>query len=377
MYRFSSFKIAIAIGFAAIVHAQTSYAEDKPVISLVRARVKSIGDVKPDRSMTATLEIEYVYVGDRELKGKTFLDYYDGGASGLKAPGALTPFQVDQVGIWTIQWFDYSVDKSDPKLQAKHDELMPFWSHYRKAEKYSPRYEQIVALAEAVEAVETTKPADRVLKLCDLLKDRTPEVCAWAVRKLGVIENDASRKVLNDLAEKPNLDLPIATQVSLDEVLGKYKEKAWYESKARKVMLQSWVKSKADDYHANLILTRFHFAAQRSYVPQMYYIELLQVVVENTDWPRATRLSALTQVGTTAGWGRGTYEESTFKWLFVYMKTNDNVEFSRAAASGLYRMMLNPIHIEILEAQLVLETDKEIISLLEYAIKASREPRRP
>ena len=377
MLAFNTFKIAMAIGFAAFAYPPVARAADKPVISLVRARVTGIVDVKPDRSMTATLEIEHVYAGDKGLKGQTFHDYYDTRAGSFGGDLVLTPFQVDQEGIWTIQWVDFSINKSDPKLYPTRDELMPFGSRYRKADKGSPRYEQIVALCEAIETIETTKPVGRVSKLCDLLKDRTPEVCAWAVRKLGVIENDASRNVLNDLAEKPNLDLPIATQVSLDEVLGKYKEKVWYESKARKAMLQSWVKSKADDYHANLILTRFHFAAQRSYVPQMYYIELLQVVVENTDWPRATRLSALTQVGTTAGWGRGTYEESTFKWLFVYMKTNDNVEFSRAAASGLYRMMLNPIHIEILEAQLVLETDKEIISLLEYAIKASREPRRP
>ena len=368
--------IAMAIVFATIAHAQNSYAADKPVISLVRARVKSIGDIKPDRSMTATLEIEHVYAGDKGLKGKAFHDYYDTRDGSFGGDLVLTPFQVGHEGIWTLQWVDFTINKSDPKLYPTRDELMPFGSRYRKAEVRRPRYAQVVALAEAVEAVETAEPADRVPKLRELLKDRTPEVSAWAVRKLAAIEGDAARKVLDELASKPDLDLPMATQVSLDEVLGISREKAWYKSKIRRAMLESWVAGKPDVYHAGLILTRFHFAAQGA-EPQTYYVELLQAAVGNAHWPLVARLRALEQVGTTAGLGRGTYDESTYEWLLAYLKGDGDVAFRRAAASGLYGMRLNPAHIEALDAQRVLETDKVVVSTLKYAIQASREPRRP
>lgn len=373
----NTFKIAMAIGFATLAFVQTSRAADEPLISLVRARVTGIADVKPDQSMTATLEIEHVYAGDKELKGRTFHDYYVTSSGSFGVDLVLTPFQVGHEGIWTLQWVDFSINKSDPKLYPTRDKLMPFGSRYRKAEKGRPRYAQIVALAEAVEAVEAAEPADRVPKLRELLADRTPEVAAWAVRKLAATAGDAARKVLDELASKPDLDLPMATQVSLDEVLGISREKAWYESKVRRAMLESWVAGKPDVYHAGLILTRFHFAAQGSAVPQTYYVKLLQAAVGNAHWPLVARLRALEQVGTTAGLGRGTYDESTYEWLLAYLKGDGDVAFRRAAASGLYGMRLNPAHIEALDAQRVLETDRQVVSTLKYAIQASHEPRLP
>ncbi len=193
-----------------------SYVFQKRLISLVRAKVIDVTPTSPNGA-DATLEIVYVYAGDKEIKGKSFTDSY----MKLGGNGTTTymPFQVGEEGLWTVALTRWSAKTPDLKLHPVKDMQMLFSYRCRKSKGGIEHFDDVVIAAQMIEKFEKAKPADRVPLLCDLLKHRTPEVFVWAMRKLGATDTDAAKKVLDELAEKPNLDQSIMWQIILDYVL--------------------------------------------------------------------------------------------------------------------------------------------------------------
>ncbi len=357
----------LAIGFAVFNSVLLSSAAEKPVISLVRAKVIAVGKSMSSGDVGATMRVTDVYAGDKGLKGKTFEDHYNLGPVSLSI-AARVEMKVNDVGLW-------SLNQTATGLFTHHDRLMPFQHRSLKSDPDENRYDQYIVLAGEIETVDRAKPEDRTNMLRGLLTHRTPEVSAWAVRKLGATDTAAARKVLDDLADEPDLVQPIAGQIALDQVLVKSKKKLWYETKVRKALLRSWVEGKLNDYDANLVMQQIDIASQSSELPYKFYVELAQAAADNNNWSRNARLDAIYRVGRIAGWS--TYEESTYTWIFEIVQNNKDIAFRRTAAVAIYHMKLNPIHIKAVEAHLTTEPDKEIVQTLQAAIQAAKEPKKP
>lgn len=361
------FAIAFAIGFAVLNSAMLSSAAEKPVISLVSAKVIAVDKRMTSGDVGATMQVTDVYAGDRGLKGMTFEDHYNLGPVSISI-AARVEMKVNDVGLW-------SLNQTATGLFTHHDRLMPFRHRSLKSDPDDNRYDQHMIMAGEIEKVVVAKPDVLVPMLRGLLTHRTPEVSAWAVRKLGATDTDAARKVLDDLADEPDLVQPIAGQIALDQVLVKSKKKIWYETKVRKALLRTWVEGKLNDYDANLVMQQIHSASQSFELPQNFYVELARAAADNTNWSQVTRLDAIYFVGLIAG--RSTYEESTYTWLFETVQNNKDIAFRRAAAGAMYNMTLNPIHIQAVEAHLTTEPNKGIVQTLQAAIKEAKEPKKP
>ena len=367
MRKIGPFAFALAFCSFVFYSARLSSAAEKPVVSLVRAKVIAVDKRMLLGDVSATMQVTDVYAGDRGLKGMTFDDHYNLGPVSLSI-AARVEFKVNDVGLW-------SLNRTASGLFTHHDGLLPFQHRTLKSDPEDNRYDHHLTMAGEVETVDTAKFEDRVPLLRDLLTHRTPEVSAWAVRKLAVTDTDAARKILNELAEKPDIKQPIVGQIALDEVLGKSKRKTWYASAVRKALLQSWVDGKPSDFDSYSILQRISTAPRSFELPKKYFAELAQAAVENKNWPRTARLDAIYHLGLIAG--RSPYEESTYTWLFEQVQKNDDIAFRRAAAIAMYHMKLNPIHIKAVEAHLTTEADKEIVKTLQAAIQEAKEPKKP
>ena len=64
MRTISPFTIALAFCFGMFSSTLLSSAAEKPVISLVRAKVLTVGKSMPVGNVSATVEITHVYTGD-------------------------------------------------------------------------------------------------------------------------------------------------------------------------------------------------------------------------------------------------------------------------------------------------------------------------
>jgi hypothetical protein len=335
------------------------HAEDKSIVSLVRAKVVKIESGTPEAGIPATLEISVVYSGDRKLAGKTFTDVYrQQDANGVSAS---SPFELGEEGVWTLK-------QTEKGLLPSYDWSMPFAYRSRKADW---RHTEIVALAETIGKCDTAKPEERENLLRALVKDRTPEVSAWAVHAIGDSKTATARVYLDSLAQKIPPDFPIASQVALDEVLTKTKESDWTKSKVRSTLLESCVSGKPDEYHMNLILRRFDMADQLDQLSNKTAIELTRRAAENKEWARRFRLFAVEQVGRIAG--RGVNDEPAYTWLFEQVRNNADVEFRRVAAGTLAGyIVIYPGRLKSIEEQLQIEMDKDVIKSLQEAVKKGK-----
>jgi hypothetical protein len=308
-----------------------------------------------------TVTIVHVYVGEKKLVGSTFTDVYI--TEDLRGKSASIPFTNDEEGIWTIA-------QSPNGISPYFDERMPFSHRSRKSD--NRRHEQIITLAEAIEKTEQSKPDDRIPLLLELILDKTPEVSAWAVHTLGNSQKAAAQEYFEKLSKQIPPNLPIASQVALDEVLSKNKEYEWMKSKVRSALLESWVKGKTDEYHMTLILRRFDMADQLGELSNRSAIALTRMAAENKEWTRDFRIYAIRQVGRIAD--RGVDDESTYIWLFEQIQKNTDGEFRRAAAGTLARFIaIYPARLKAIEKHLEAETDKDVIRSLHDAVKKGQD----
>ena len=296
-----------------------------------------------------------------ELKGQTFRDVYrEGSTTGAEAS---FPFKTGEEGIWTV------VPNTKGELWPEYHERFPFRSRSRKAD--NQRYPHHVKLAEAVEAIGGTKGGERVKALIGLAKDDTPEVATWAVTALGASDDPAATKFLEEFADKPDLKLPVAAQVAIDQILSTNKRDDWQRSKGRVEVIRGWVSGKADEYVGMQVLRRLDAADQNEELRNQTACELIIVAAENKDWPWKTREYAISLVGTVAS--RVVDDAAAFDWLFGQVRHQKDVAGRRAAAIALTRLPLYPKRLKAVEERLVTETDKEVTKVLEEAVKKAKE----
>lgn len=332
-------------------------AADKPVVTLVRAKVTSVYEVTEGKFGRAVLEVVHVYSGDSDLKGQTFRDVYQ--ANDLRGQAARLPFKVGEEGLWTVM----VGAKGD--LVPVVDRSLPFrW----RSQKGNPAHDGLVKLAEVIESVSAMKESERAKKWIDLTADPTPQVAVWAVRMIGGSDDPAAEKYLKGFAVKPDLKLPLQAQFAMDEVLCKVRRKEWLTATQRVMMLKAWVSGKSDEDDAKSILSRIESSHREKGVSNDRACELIRLAVVNKDWPMEVRRDALTQMvrlGERAG-----DDSAVFDGLFEVIKSGQDSELRQAAASTLwYHIPLNQRRRKVVEEYLPTEKDTEVARILRSAIR--------
>ncbi len=234
----------------------------------------------------------------------------------------------------------------------------------------NPRHAQEIDLAEAIEKYTKTKPEERAKLAEKLANDTTPEVCYWMVRTIG----DSDEKFAGELLDKwrKNVgELPLRSQIALDELNCIKVKEDWYTSGKRTELLKNWVSRKANEHDAYLVLGRLYASYQAFEMRGEAVIEILQLAVGNKDWRKEDRIKAIGSVGYHAN--RIPDFLAAYDWLFELMKTSPEIEFRRRAAYEVGTLSLYPKRIQAVEDFLTTEKDPEIIKTLRDALKKAKE----
>ena len=350
----------MSIFLQGIVVNSNSFAADMNPSYLVRAKVAKIHEKTKYGRFPITLEVIHVYMGPADLNGKTFKDYQ---YSGPRSAGneAIKPFTLDEEGLWPL-------NEVKGELQIGSFAHLPFLRS--RKEEINPRHTQHLLLAEAIEKFTNAKPAVRTNLAEKLANDSTPEVCYWMVRTLG----DTDEKFASELLEKWRKnygELPLRSQIALDEVICIKEKEDWFTALKRAEMLKSWVARKTNEYDAHLVLSRLYASFQAFEMRGEAVIELLQVAAGNKDWRKEDRIKAIGSVGYQAN--RIPDFLAAYDWLFDLMKNSPEIEFRRRAAYEVGALSLYPKRIQAVEDFLTTEKDPEIIKTLRAALKKAKE----
>lgn len=333
-------------------------AEDKPTPSLVRAKVKSIDKVTPNSSV-ATLEIVHVYSGPAELIGRSFRDTQMFAHSA--GYPALARFEVDEQGIYVLK-------PVKDELLPTFDSRFPFFWRSRKPD--DQRHAQHLLLADTIQTYTAAKREDQPGLAAKLAQDATPEVGYWMVRTLGDLDATFAADLLSQWRKKPG-GLPLQAQIGLDEVLCAKAREDWATAPVRTALLESWVTGKADEYHAQRILSRLDTATQHDELPGDEAIKLIQLAAGNQEWRKEDRRRAVDTVGTLAR--RMADHRAAYDWLFDQMRTHPDPDTRRTAANVVGSLSLRPERARAVEDYLATEKDAAVVKALRDAVKWAKE----
>lgn len=339
---------------------------DPDRVTLVCAKVIKIDTSSPKMSV-ATLEVVRVYVGDSLALGATFQDaHLDMDYNGLSAR---SPFlTLGEEGLW-------SISKAGDKYVLTKDPNLPCPVRCRDVKgKDGFRYKEMVELAEAVEKVEKEKPEKRLGLLRELIADTTYELAYWAMTAISRSDTADAKRLLDQLANKPDPSFGIGAQIALDQQLCKKQENDWQDSKPRSEMLRTWVSGKKDQHDAGRILSRLYNAHQDHNLADKLAVELWRTAAENKEWPLDTRKYAIWRMDFVVKFSAN--DEARFAaidWVYEQMRSNDTIELRRAAADTLSQLPLYPKRLKAIEEHLATEKDERVAEALRAAIKKARE----
>ena len=237
-----------------MAHAPAAAEDNKdpflPQILVQAKATRVVYDESPqqvDVSQKVSFQIQHVYCGDTELKGKTFqssftIDNYP--LQNIFHP----PIKEGEVGIWTLTYDD------DEKLTlgienyvlASDDYRVSFPIPIRKiiaanfhSTNYGVSYASALKWAGVVETVYKASSAERQKLLRRYISSDNPCVAAWSTRILAEYAPTDLIPYLKKCLEDPNLT--VGAQVTIDAILSKNDRKNWLASKQRAALLQHWV----------------------------------------------------------------------------------------------------------------------------------------
>jgi hypothetical protein len=336
-------------------------AQDKVNYALVEAKVVSVGDKGKDGGTPVTLEVLRVYKGPKELKGQTCGDVYD--PHDRRGRAADKPFEVGEEGIFELN-----------QVVKAGGEVVPWKAVGRNRKKENPKYADYVAVAEATERVEGTKPEERLAVLRQLIADKRPNVGGWAVREVGKLHTAEATAYLKKVAAEPDPKWPFGVQWAFDEVLCQQKDVDWQGTKPRDALLRSWVKSTQTEEVATWVLYRLDRAHQGRELADKLAVELLAAAAENKEWPAKSRQHTLDQLYRTARYSASD-DARTAAWecVFGHMQKNDDLELRQHAAKALGFFPLPPARVKAIEEHLVSEKDEKVAASLRAAVKKAKE----
>lgn len=342
-----------------LLFASCAFAGDPANTSLVRAKVKSVGEVTKNSSV-ATLEVVHVYAGEPRLVGQMFRDTQAFEHSA--GYPATARFEVDEEGIWSLL-------EESKGLLPRDVPAMPFRIRSRKAD--NSRHAQAIALAEAVEKYSQAKPDARSAMLQSLALDETPEVSAWAVRSIpsSTTSDTEVGKILDGLLNEERL--PRLGQIALDEILCERKGKEWQTAETRLKRLRSWVAEKADEFDATASIRRIDLAAQKRQLKDETAVELAQVAARNSKLTTDVRREAMNLIGRIA---KATLDYSApFTFLAAQVEKADEKELRWAAALNIRNFIpLDAEKVKRVQQLADQVTDPDVTTVLKEALAKTK-----
>jgi len=153
---------------------------------LVRANVSKVTEARRGW-LESLLEIEHVYIGPRELRGRDFTVGSNKSGEGSVGMAIYPPLENGEVGIWSLY-------KKDNELLVYPWGLADMEIELPARKGISETYEDVRALAEAMEAVVAADSDKRFGLLKTYSGSQMPKVSMWAVRVLGELRNGQAKE---------------------------------------------------------------------------------------------------------------------------------------------------------------------------------------
>jgi hypothetical protein len=249
-------------------------------VVLVKGEVQSIGQAVPNRATPCVVKVLHVYCGDAAHKGKVFTDL-SGPVEGSDVRPSIPALEVGEEGLWRLH------QEGDGLRIAVGGE---FGFFIRARKKHTPRYKELLAVAEAAERACATAPEEQVGLFRRLARDKVPEVSAFAVAFGLGLDNGRGETLLAEwLTDK---DLPIGAQVRFDELRSDGltaalapeevpRRQAWLASPVRAARMRDWVEAKLDEYLADAVLRRLARETVREQLEPKTYFQLFRRLLNN------------------------------------------------------------------------------------------------
>jgi hypothetical protein len=331
------------------------------------------------KSAPATIKVVHVFKGPKDVLGKLFWDSSTDGASRF-ANVARPAFSLGEKGLWTLRGipdgWTLGLEGEKPKLVKQAAELRIqvytrlHLGFYRRArEKHTLRFDQVRAVAEAVERFERTPSEERWGVILECASSETPEVSEWAIHKMARAKAEAVDRCLDRLRLDPKLT--IGGQVALDEVLCGRREGAWISSPARLKWLDRWFQTGLKEHEASRVFEWLASARQRHKgAEDQALVKAIMPYVHNRDASVASRRRAIFLAGQTSTGGRD--GGLAFLLLADRALNADEQELRIAAAHSLcYHVPLDQDRVDRIRALLPKAKDQETADLLRLALKRS------
>ncbi len=327
----------------------------EPKSILVRGKVTAFDD-DIDRhqfAFPATVEITHVYRGDGKLVGKTFTVHYSpfgGGGSGRKFNDKR--YKVGEEGVWQL---------------GEYQGKLYNWRFAARKSVDPDFYGRAVAWVEAVERHAKATPKERTELAPKLVRSENSLIAKWMLETLDE-ERTADADALLTQLKSTVRELPLWTQVELDDLLCRTKRLNWLQSDERRGMQSHWVTGKTGT-DAFKVLGTIESSVTRGYLKELDAIKLLKLATGNKDWSEKDRAETFKRIGLIAG---GMDEEVADAWLFDLMRTSKEVAVRRSAARAICLLRLDPARLKAVEEHLRTETDADIKTTLEAAVTMAK-----
>ena len=220
--------------------------------ALVQAKSIKIAPRDEYENVPFTMQIEHVYCGPSDLKGKTFRgsaqQVVTGGSSGTERLFYFDPLpREDETGIW---WVASQSPKSWEAIRPVKNRC--FVTKLPSRRGIGPRYDEVTEWAQAVERVSST-PRDEQLKLLQgFAQSRNFETSVWAITVLHKEWGQKADRVLAELVSNQNLAPAAIT--ALDAALVEIQGDGWRNSVERWRLMERSLRSVRTDMEADLIM---------------------------------------------------------------------------------------------------------------------------
>lgn len=286
--------VVSAQAFSDDAGARSRIAPLREATLLVEAQVVAVDTERDERGAvrneTATVRITKVFFGPRELVGADFGVYHS--RDQISGPPAPYPtLRTRETGLWLLVARNNRLDK-----------LIAFEFAGRQwpvRKGISPRYEDAVRLAEAVQKVAETESRDAQLQsLREYAVSRVPDLSAWAIARLRQVATTDHDEPIAQFLRRLTGDerLTVAGQVALDESLLKLDADKWQHSAERLDMLRGWMRTKLSEEDEKRILWRVSMLAQHAEyegLEQRRLMELVRVAATSDNRSLAARMEVI------------------------------------------------------------------------------------
>jgi hypothetical protein len=361
------------VGSVLCVGAQAGLTLDR--VTLVRGKVIAAEPDKAEEFSRVTVQVEHVYAGASEHRGRTFEDF-NGVGPGTARFGAVPPLRPGDVGLWVLR-------TRDGKLEMTREHaLLP---GNRSTRKHSDRFREEVRMAEAVEQAFKADPKDRPDLFRKFIADRTPEVAIWAaIYGIGLPDGAGDALAKEWMGQ---VELSIPAQIGVEQALTdeaffsrehdaeRERRKEWLASPRRAARLRAWMDANLDEFVAGAALDRLDAALQHRELAPADFVALIRTMLANRRMPFGSKefqgdVGHLLRLNRARRAGAESFELMVFA-----LESMKHQEIRVGAVHGIHNFStLTAAQLARLVALREKEKDKDVAAAMDEAIAKFKSP---